>query len=251
MKKGFIVAIDGPVAAGKGTIAPVLSEKLNGSYLYTGAMYRCLALLCIEKKIDVKNKEEVKNLLKEIGIRLNGKKVFLNGKDVSERIKERDVARAVPFVALIPEVREEMVNRQRKTAGEMIEDGQAVAPEVYDVGRSLRSGPLIVAEGRDVGTTIFPNAELKVFLTASLEIRAKRRLKQLHEAGFTGLSLNKILKDVKRRDEQDSERKIDPLPSDPKALGYFVIDNSGLSEEATLNAIINEIKKRDLINDNS
>ena len=251
MKKGFIVAIDGPVAAGKGTIAPVLSEKLNGSYLYTGAMYRCLALLCIEKKIDVKNREEVVPLLKDIGIRLNGKKVFLNGKDVSERIKERDVARAVPFVALIFEVREEMVNRQRKAAGEMIENWQAVVPEVYNTGLSLKSGPLIVAEGRDVGTTIFPDAELKVFLTANLEIRAERRLKQLHEAGFTGLSLNKILEDVKRRDEQDSEREIDPLPSDPKALGYFIIDNSGLSEEATLNAIINEIKKRDLINDNS
>lgn len=133
----------------------------------------------------------------------------------------------------------------------MIENWQAVVSKTYDTGMSLKSGPLIVAEGRDVGTTIFPDAELKVFLTASLEIRAERRLKQLHEAGFTRLSLNKILEDVKRRDEQDSEREIDPLPSDPKALGYFVIDNSGISEEATLDAIINEIKRRDLINDNS
>ena len=248
MKKGFIVAIDGPVAAGKGTIAPMLAKRLNGFYLYTGAMYRCLALLCMEKGISVENKEEIVNLLKEIDIQLNEEKVFLNGKDVTERIKERDVARAVPFVALISEVREEMVNRQRKAAREMIKSSQAIVLEVNDMGKSLKSGLLVIAEGRDVGTAIFPNAELKVFLTAAPEIRAERRLKQLHTAGFTNLNLNQILKDVKKRDKQDSERKVDPLPSNPEALGYLVVDSSLLSEEATLDVIINEIKRRDLIN---
>jgi len=248
MKKGFIVAIDGPVAAGKGTIAPMLAKRLNGFYLYTGAMYRCLALLCIEKEINVENKEEVVNLLKEIEIQLNDEKVLLSGRDVTERIKERDVARAVPFVALIPEVREEMVNRQRKASREMIESSQEIPLEVRGIEKSLKSGPLVVAEGRDVGTAIFPNAELKIFLTATPAIRAERRLKQLHAAGFVNLNLNQTLEDVKKRDEQDSEREVDPLPSNPQALGYFVVDNSALSEEETLSAIIEKIKRRDLIN---
>ena len=242
--KGFIVAIDGPVAAGKGTIAPLLAKKLNGFYLYTGAMYRSLALYCLEKGINVKDKDAVIKAMSEVKIELTQEKVFLNGQDVTQRLKDTDVAKATPSVAAIALVRQEMVLRQREATEKIINEGQILVSEQNETGKSLRSGKLVVAEGRDVATKIFPNAKLKVFLTASPEIRAERRLAQLKQRGYQEMAYEQVLEDIKKRDEQDKEREEGPLISNPQEHGYFVLDNSNLSEEATIDVIITEIKKR-------
>src|ERR1035437_4732397 len=225
MSKGFVIAIDGPVAAGKGTISPLLAKNLNGFYLYTGAMYRCLALLCIKRGIDTKDENTVVTILPEFRINVSDNKVFLNGEDVTERIKEEDVAMASSDVAVIKKVREEMVSIQREIANKLIDEGK-----------------IVIAEGRDTATRVFPNAKLKIFLTATPEVRTKRRLLQIEERGEKA-EFENVLKDVKLRDEQDSDREIDPLVKDPQAFGYFVLNDSEMSEEETIKTIIKEVKK--------
>lgn len=225
MSKGFVIAIDGPVAAGKGTVSPLLAKNLNGFYLYTGAMYRCLALLCIKRGIDTKDENTVVAILPEFRINVSDNKVFLNGEDVTERIKEEDVAMASSDVAVIKKVREEMVSIQREIANKLIDEGK-----------------IVIAEGRDTATRVFPNAKLKIFLTATPEVRTKRRLLQIEERGEKA-EFENVLKDVKLRDEQDSDREIDPLVKDPQAFGYFVLNDSEMSEEETIKTIIKEVKK--------
>jgi cytidylate kinase len=225
MSKGFVIAIDGPVAAGKGTISPLLAKNLNGFYLYTGAMYRCLALLCIKRGIDTKDENAVVNILPEFRINVSDNKVFLNGEDVTQRIKEEDVAMASSKVAVIKKVREEMVSIQRGIANKLIDEGK-----------------IVIAEGRDTATRVFPNAKLKIFLTATPEVRAKRRRLQIEERGEKA-EFENVLKDVKLRDEHDSDREIDPLVKTPQAFGYFVLNDSEMSEEETIKTIIKEVEK--------
>lgn len=224
--KGFVIAIDGPVASGKGTFAPKLAKMLNGFYLYTGAMYRCVALACIEKGIDITNEEQVVELLPEIAISFEGEHVFLNGKDVTVRIKAEDTANGSSVVATYPKVREELVKRQQALGT------QAVA-----------QGKVAILEGRDTGTKVFPEAEVKIYLTATDEVRAKRRLAQYVSQG-RDVSFEQVLKEVQARDTRDRERTTDPLPSNPEELGYFVVDNSEVNEEKT---ILEELKRRELI----
>lgn len=225
MSKGFVIAIDGPVAAGKGTISPLLAKNLNGFYLYTGAMYRCLALLCIEKGIDAKNENVVLSILPEFKINVSDNKVFLNGEDVTERIKKEDVAMASPSVAVIKKVREKMVLVQQDIANKLVDEGK-----------------IVIAEGRDTGTRVFPNAKLKIFLTATPEVRAKRRILQIEERGEKK-EFENVLKDVKLRDKQDSDRETDPLVKNPQDFGYFVLDTSEMSEEETITTITKEVEK--------
>ncbi len=224
MSKGFIIAIDGPVAAGKGTVAPLLAKKLNGFYLYTGAMYRCLALLCIEKGISTKDKKQIIKILPFFKMHFNGDGIFLNSKDVTERIKKEDTAMGASDVGLIKEVREKMVNIQQDIARDLVNEGK-----------------IVVAEGRDTGTKVFPNAEFKFFLTAQARIRARRRLLQIEDRGDKK-EFDDVLRDVISRDEQDSNREIDPLAKDPQGLGYIVLDNSEMSEKETIEKIIRRIK---------
>jgi CMP/dCMP kinase len=224
MHKGFVIAIDGPAAAGKGTIAPRLAKKLNGFYLYTGAMYRCLALQAKVLNVDLNDKIGLISLLPYINIEFNDDKVFLNGRDVTSSIKDTDIASSSSKVALIPQVRKDMLRKQQDMAKKAIEEGK-----------------IVVAEGRDTGTVVFPDAKLKVFLTATPEVRAKRRLEQL-EAQGAKQTFETTLKEVKERDKRDKERKADPLVSDPKKFGYFVLDNSKLSEKETLEIIIKKLK---------
>jgi cytidylate kinase len=230
MNKGFVIAIDGPVAAGKGTIAPELAEKLDGFYLYTGATYRSLALYCLEKKIDVTDEKTVTAVLDEVNIDLVDKKVMLNDKDVTEAIKEADVARATPKVAAMPEVRKRMVARQQEIAQKRSDEGK-----------------IIVIEGRDTATVVFPDAALKVFLTAEATVRAELRLSQFQASGNKTLSLQHVLEDLKLRDKEDSERTTDPLVLDPEKHGYFLVDNSYLSEPETVQIITDELKRRELL----
>ena len=226
MQKGFAIAIDGPVAAGKGTVAGLLAEKLHGFHLYTGAMYRCLALHCLEKHVDTTNKDAVIHALSEIWFDLDHNVVILNGKDVTERIKERDVTSLVPTVAAIREVREEMVKRQREIGLKMIGKGY-----------------IVLTEGRDAATKIFPEAKLKIYLTASPEVRAKRRFEQMGGLQNSSITYEQILEDTKQRDYEDTHRLVDPLVSEPEKYGYFVVNDSDQSEEQTITVIMSELQK--------
>lgn len=229
MGKGFVIAIDGPVAAGKGTIASELADDLQGFYLYTGGTYRSVALAGIQKGIDLTHVEDVIALLKDIQIEFKDKKVLLNGEDVTQRIKEPDAANGASVVASLPEVRREMVKLQRSVAEEMI-----------------KGGKIVVIEGRDTATVVFPQAELRVFLTATDAVRAKRRLKQYTEQGDSR-DFESVLVEIRERDKRDTERAMDPLVRDPSAHGYFILDDSEMDEQGTLEAIKSELKKRKLI----
>lgn len=226
MKKGFVIAIDGPVASGKGTLAPKLARELKGFYLYTGAMYRCVALYCLEKGIDLTDEEKVVAALAEIEIHFEGERVFLNGQDITERIKATDTANGSSVVAVYEKVRSSLVAKQQELGKKAIEQGQVV-----------------VLEGRDTGTKVFPQADLKIYLTASDTVRAQRRLAQYLSQG-RDVDFEEVLEEVRARDKRDLERTIDPLPSNPEALGYYVIDNSEKNEE---NAVKEALKKRGLI----
>lgn len=223
MLKGYGIAIDGPAAAGKGTIAPLLAKRLNGFYLNTGAMYRCLGLKALNEKINLDDQQGIIKILSKTNIQFNDGKVFLNNEDVTERIKDQDIAFASSKVAVIKEVRQHLVKEQQKIAREFQEKGISV-----------------VAEGRDTATKVLPDADLKIFLTATIIERTKRRLGQL---GLLNSDSNfqKILGEVKERDRRDYERDVDPLAKDPEKFGYFVLDSTDLSEEETLKQILEKV----------
>ncbi len=229
MSKGFVIAIDGPVAAGKGTVASKLADDLQGFYLYTGGTYRAVALAGIKKGIDLHNAQEVISLLKDVKIEFREKQIFLNGEDVTDRIKEPDAANGSSVVASLPEVRKQLVLLQRSVAEDMVNQGH-----------------IVVIEGRDTATVVFPNAALRVFLTATDEVRAKRRLKQYTEQGDT-IDFATVLADVRERDERDQNRAMDPLAKDPEKLGYFILDDSEMDEADTLASIKNELKRKNLL----
>jgi CMP/dCMP kinase len=230
MKK-FAIAIDGPVAAGKGTIAVQLAKELHGFYLYTGAMYRCVALYCIEHGIDLNNEDAVVAIVPQITFSVKDNVLLMDGRDITERVKQKDTASGSSVVAVYPKVREELVKKQQQLANAAIDQGQ-----------------IVISEGRDTGTKVFPDAPLKIFLTASDETRAKRRLLQYQAMGKQR-SFEDVLNEIRERDKRDSERETDPLPLDPEAMGYVVVDDSTLSEEGTLDAIKNAMKERNLLND--
>ncbi|OGH07576.1 MAG: cytidylate kinase [Candidatus Levybacteria bacterium RBG_16_35_11] len=229
--KGFTIAIDGPVAAGKGTIAPIIAKKLNGIYLDTGAMYRCVALHSLLNKVDLDNSKEVEKALSEVDIDVTQDKFFLNGKDVTHEIRTKEIDLLVPKVAGITKVREVLISQQRKIAEKTTDRGLA-----------------FVAEGRDIATKVIPNADLKIFLTADLKVRAERRLKQKEEKNKS-LDFEKILESVINRDKEDMQIN-KTLVTNPGEYGYFILDNSYLSEEETINKIIEEMKKRGLYDKN-
>ncbi len=230
MKKGFVIAIDGPVAAGKGTIASELAKELQGFYLYTGATYRCLTLYALEQKIDVSDEHAVMSILPNVDIDLVDNKVMLNGRDVTDAIQKVEISKTVPTIAAMQQVRTAMVTLQREIAAKRIEKGD-----------------IIVIEGRDTATVVFPDAALKVFLTAYPEVRAARRLAQLQSSGNTTMTLSDVLQSLQKRDEEDTERAIDPLVKDPSKHGYFIVDDTGLSEKDTVKKITEELKKRNLL----
>lgn len=231
MKKGFIIAIDGPLASGKGTIAKRLATVLHGIDLYTGAMYRGLALFCLEHGIDMNDASLVSNQLPKITFRYQNNKIFLNDTDVTQKIQEPEPAAGSSVVGVIPEVRGDFVKRQR-----------AIGLE------EMQSGKVVIVEGRDIGTVVFPDAALRLYLTASEEVRAKRRLAQYEKQGGSW-TFEKVLETIKERDTRDKERETDPLASNPEELGYTVLDNSDMNEQETIDKIISMLKERNLLDD--
>lgn len=223
------IAIDGPVASGKGTIAGLIAKKLGLTYVYTGAMYRALALACLQNGVNWWDENAVIKLLQQIIIDLQPNhsentiaiKVLLNNDDVSEEIFTPKVAEGSSVVATLPKVRRLMVALQK----EMIK------------------GKAVVMEGRDIGLRVMPNAHLKIFLTASLEERARRRVRQHTEQGINK-PLEEVLKDTQKRDMQDTTRSTDPLQKLPDA---WELDTTGLTEQQVTDKIIQELQKRKLI----
>lgn len=222
------IAIDGPVAAGKGDIAARLAKELDLIYVYTGAMYRALALACLESGIPTKDEKKVLAVLDRSEINLAAPdatgnfpyKVVLNGSDVTEKIFAQDVAMAASDVSTIPDVRRVMVVRQQE----------------------LAKNRSVVMEGRDIGLRVLPNAQLKIFLTASVAERAKRRWLQWKSKGVTK-ELVDVLEDTKRRDRQDTTRSADPLQRQPDA---WELDTTNLTQEKVVEAIKTELRKRNL-----
>lgn len=223
------IAIDGPVAAGKGDIAARLAKKLHLLYIYTGAMYRMLALACIQEGVSLKDEQAVFAVLTKSHIELvrpekGSKETFfahLNGKNVTDRIMEPDVASGASDVGVFPSVRSEMVARQQKIADDKP----------------------VVMEGRDIGLRVLPNAQLKVFLTASLEERAKRRFDQWKQKGID-VAMEEVIEETKSRDAQDSGRMTDPLQKLPDS---WELDSTKMQQEEVVDAIIQELTKRNLL----
>ncbi len=223
------IAIDGPVAAGKGDIAARLAKDLHLTYIYTGAMYRMLALACIEKHIPLDDTKRILSRLDEIIIDLvepnadspYAYRALLNGRDVSERITRHDTAMGAAAVSSIPEVRTFMVKRQQE----------------------LADGKPAVLEGRDIGLRVLPNAQLKIHLTASLEERSKRRWLQWKEKGIEK-SLPEVIEDTMVRDTKDMTRQTDPLQKLPDA---WELDTTNMTQELVIEEIKKELRKRNLL----
>lgn len=228
MKRGFVIAIDGPVAAGKSTLAEELALELNGFYFCTGGLLRGLALYCLEAGVALSNSKAVSSVLDQVVVELSENNVFLNGRDVTKRLKDPDIAQPVSIVSAIPAVRREMVKRWRMIGEQKIAEGL-----------------IVVAEGRDVATAIFPHAAMKIFLTASPEIRARRRLEDVEKLG-SDMSLEEVIADIKVRDERDMNRSTAPLVRDPEHFGYFILDDSNMTKKQTVAILRAELHKRGL-----
>lgn len=213
----FIVAIDGPAGSGKGTITKIIGDKLNLIYIDTGAMFRCVALEMARKNISVEDEIGIKNILDNIKIEFqndDGKQiVLLNGEDVSLEIRTSEISNFVSPVSAIKIVRDNLLKLQRQVA----------------------EGKNVIMEGRDIGTVVFPNANVKIYLDASSEERARRRVKQNQEKGLPA-DYETILEEIKIRDRRDSTREIAPLK---KADDAILVDSTNL----TIDEVVNEIIK--------
>jgi len=225
MSKPFDIAIDGPVAAGKGTVSRQVADQLGFLYVDTGAMYRCAAYLALQNKIDFEDVTALVKLINSKKIELkvpDGDKndgrlatILLDGEDVTWKIRTEEVSSAVPHVAKLPEIRKIMVAKQQQIA------------ENQDV----------VMEGRDITTRVLPEADLKIFMTASSRVRAQRRLKQLIDRGEI-LNFKEVYNELLERDTIDSSRQTDPLTI---ADGAWVIDTSKLSIKEVVTKIIERV----------
>ena len=211
------IAIDGPAASGKSTVAKEVAKALNYIYIDSGAMYRALTLKALRSNIDVKDEASLVEMTKVSKITLDGIHIYLDDEDVSEAIRSIDVTNNVSAVSSYEGVREEMVNLQK------------------EYGR--KGG--IVMDGRDIGTTVFPNAELKIFQIASVEERANRRSKENMRKGIA-CDLNTLKEEIKVRDFKDSTRSVSPLR---KASDAIELDTSNLEPKEVVDKIIELARK--------
>ncbi len=221
MSNTIKVAIDGPSGAGKSTIAKAASAALGFVYVDTGALYRTVALNASLKNADFKNSEQVIASLEGLDVSLGfvdgAQHVYLNGEDVSDKIRAPEISMGASAVSAIPAVRKFLFNLQR---------------DIADKNNCIM-------DGRDIGTVVLPDAQVKIFLTASPEIRAERRCKELLEKGIQ-TNFEEVLADVKERDYNDSHREIAPLKATEESI---IVDTSALDLEQSIEAIINAIKE--------
>ena len=216
----MIIAIDGPAATGKSTSAKLVSQKLGFTYLDTGAMYRCVTLLVLRNNVEINNQDHLASLLKkfQLDIKKNGKDhlFLLDGENVSKEIRSSDVTDNVSAVSALPFVRKKLVSIQRKIA-----DNQDS-----------------VVEGRDIGTVVFPNADVKFFIVADTLVRAKRRQLDLKRLGEKK-TIDSLIKEIRDRDNYDSQRKISPLT---KAIDAIEVNTTNTTIDEQVNFMVNKVK---------
>ena len=216
------IAIDGPAGAGKSSIAKLVAERLSFIYIDTGAMYRTMALYFMNRGINTKDQMLVESRCEEIDIRIhceNGEQqIFLNGENVSVEIREEQVGNEASVVASYGKVREKLVALQR----------------------SMAASSDVIMDGRDIGTVVLPDADVKIYLTASSAVRAERRYKELTEKGAV-CDLKKIEEDIKIRDYQDMNREISPLKQAEDAV---LVDSSDMTIDQVIEEIISIVEKK-------
>jgi cytidylate kinase len=212
----LIIAIDGPVGSGKSTVARGVADLLGYTYLDSGAMYRALALKAIRRGVSLSDAAALETLARATHIDLergaDGQRVLLDDEDVTQAIRTAEVSQAASHVALVPSVRQVLVDEQRR-AGD-------------------RGG--VVMEGRDIGTVVFPHAELKIFLDASVEVRAERRWRE-HQQKGDGLTLAQVVEEVRERDLRDRSRVASPLL---RAADAVLVDNTAMDAVETARLIV-------------
>ena len=218
----MIVAIDGPAASGKSTSAKLLAKELSFLYLDTGAMYRCVSWAVIKDEIDLSNDRQLLNFLKKFKIDLkntgNRSSFYVNNKDVTDLIRKSNISQRVSEVSAIPDIRDFMV----------------------DIQRNYAKSENCVMEGRDIGTVVFPKAEVKFFIIASDEVRAKRRKLELESLGEKK-SLSELIDEIRRRDDFDSNRGHSPLK---KAFDAIEIDTTDLSIDEQVKLMLGIVKQK-------
>lgn len=219
------IAIDGPAGAGKSTIAKQLAADLSYVYVDTGAMYRAMALYFMEQNIDAANEQAISrecgNIEISISYEAGEQQVFLNGSNVNDKIRSEKVGNMTSFISAYPAVRSKLVELQRE----------------------LAKKKNVIMDGRDIGTCVLPDAQVKIYLTASVETRAKRRYEELTEKGLS-CNQSDIERDIEKRDYQDMHREISPLRQADDAI---LVDSSNLTITEVVSVIKNICKEKGLI----
>lgn len=218
----FIVAIDGTAGSGKGTVANIIANDLNLISIDTGATYRCLALATLKENIKIEDRDKIIKLLDKVKIDIKGNNLnpifLLNGEDVTKEIRSFEVTQIVSQISSIPDVRIKLVELQRE----------------------LAKGKNVIMDGRDIGTYVFPNADVKIYLDASAETRAQRRYEENKLKGIKA-SYEEVLENIKMRDKQDKEKEIGALKIAEDAI---VIDTSNLTVEEVVSKVKQIIKQK-------
>jgi cytidylate kinase len=213
-----VIAIDGPSASGKGTIAERVADALGFHYLDSGALYRLVALAASRSGVELEDETAVAGLAKHLDVRFSDGQISLNSQTVTDDIRSESCGMGASRVAALPGVRQALLQRQQ----------------------AFRRAPGLVAEGRDMATVVFPDATLKVFLTASAEIRAERRYKQLKEKGIDA-NIRTLLRELRERDERDSARSVAPLQ---KAADARELDSTGLGIDEIVRQVLDWYRQK-------
>lgn len=221
MRKNLVVAIDGYSSCGKSTLAKALAKKLGFIYIDSGAMYRAVTLYFIRNRVNINDPESVKDALQHIELNFHARDyqshITLNGEEVSEEIRQMPVSENVSEVSAHRQVRKDMVKQQQR------------------MGKSKN----IVMDGRDIGTTVFPDAQVKFFMTADPKVRAERRFKEMQSKGDTSTSLEEVFENLAHRDYADTTRVESPLT---RAEDAVILDNTALTEQEQLDFALEQVK---------
>jgi cytidylate kinase len=207
-----VIAIDGPTASGKGTVAQQVADRLGFHYLDSGSLYRLTALAAQQREVELANAPGVAQIAANLKIAFRDGKTLLDGNDVGDEIRTESASQNASRVAALPEVRKALLELQR----------------------GFRRPPGLVADGRDMGSVVFPDAALKVFLTASVDARAERRTKQLKEKGMSAI-MSDVVNQLRARDERDMSRPVAPLKHCPDA---YLLDTTEISAEVAVKKIL-------------
>ncbi len=214
----FIIAIDGPAGSGKSSVAKNIAKRMDFTYLDTGAMYRAVTLKFIKEEINFSDDKKIKSILENIDLDMNGNKIYIDGEEVTDEIRKREVTALVSKTAALKEVRESMVEQQRV----------------------ISKGKKVILDGRDIGSVVFPNADVKIFLVASPYERAARRVKDYEKLGQK-VSHDDVIEEILKRDKEDMERENSPLI---KAHDAVEVDTTSMTIEEVENRIVEIIEKK-------